>query len=414
VSAGRALVLGGGVVGVSAAYYLARAGWQVSVLDKDDVCAGSSYGNAGLLVPSHAIPLAAPGALWTGLTWMLDPASPFYVKPRLDPALLAWLWRFGAACTAAHVRRAGPVLKALSEASLQLYDELARLDGLEFGYRRDGLLKVFRTAAGWRDGRAEARRLEALGIAVTALDGDAARALEPSLRPDVAGALFFEGDAHLTPDRFVRGLARVAGTLDAQMLPRTEVLGFVTAGRRIRGVETTRGDFEADEVVLATGAWSPGLLAALRLRLPIQAAKGYSVTCRRPAGAPRRPLLLGEARVAVTPMGETLRLAGTLELAGLDLSIDRRRVEAVRQSAGRYLALGEEPIVTEVWRGLRPCTPDGLPALGRPRRLDNLIVATGHAMLGVSLGPITGRLVAQLACGQAPALDLTPLDPDRF
>jgi D-amino-acid dehydrogenase len=198
------------------------------------------------------------------------------------------------------------------------------------------------------------------------------------------------------------------------MLPRTEVLGFVTAGRRIRGVETTRGDFEADEVVLATGAWSPGLLAALRLRLPIQAAKGYSVTCRRPAGAPRRPLLLGEARVAVTPMGETLRLAGTLELAGLDLSIDRRRVEAVRQSAGRYLALGEEPIVTEVWRGLRPCTPDGLPALGRPRRLDNLIVATGHAMLGVSLGPITGRLVAQLACGQAPALDLTPLDPDRF
>lgn len=411
---GHVLVIGGGVIGVCAAYYLAREGVSVTLVDKDDVCAGSSYGNAGLVVPSHSIPLAAPGVLWKGLKWMLDPTSPFYIKPRLDRELLGWLWRFRGHCTPGHLTRAIPVLRDLGFASLALYRELAGLDGLGGGFEQRGALSVFRTPKGFEEARHEAGLLTAHGITVEPLDGAAARAMEPSLGDAVIGALLFPEDAHLVPDAFVTGLAREAASLGVRIRRDTEVIGFETAGRRIRAVETTRGRIEADEVVLAAGAWSPGLARALGLALPIQPAKGYSVTCQRPPEGPAMPLLLAEARVAVTPMGERLRFAGTLELAGLDLAVDRRRVEAVRRAPTRYLRLGDTLPLVEIWRGLRPCTPDGLPVIGRSARLDNLILATGHAMVGVSLGPVTGKLVAQLATGAPPLVDLAPLSPERF
>ena len=312
-----------------------------------------------------------------------------------------------------HVRRSIPVIRDLSRASLDLYRELADLPGLEFGFRQDGVLAVFRTAAGLQHGRQEAAVLEGAGIATKVLDAESARALEPALRADLAGGVHFPDDAHLTPDRFVRGLARVAEGLGVHVLTHTEVLGFTRRGGRIATVETTRGDLAADQVVLAAGSWSGHVAAGLELDLPIEAAKGYSVTCELPPSGPRIPLLLGESRVAVTPMGETLRFAGTLELAGLDLTINRRRVAAIRRAVPLYLS--EQPyVVREIWRGLRPCSPDGLPYLGRPARHENLIVATGHAMIGVSLGPVTGALVAQLAAGEAPMLDLGPLRPERF
>ncbi|MGH7418943.1 MAG: NAD(P)/FAD-dependent oxidoreductase, partial [Candidatus Rokuibacteriota bacterium] len=251
------------------------------------------------------------------------------------------------------------------------------------------------------------------GIAAKVLDAEGARTLEPALRADLAGGVHFPDDAHLTPDRFVRGLARVAEGLGARLLTGTEVLGFTRRGRRVGKVETTRGDLAADQVVLAAGSWSGQLAADLGLELPLESAKGYSVTCERPLGGPRMPLLLGESRVAVTPLDDALRFAGTLELAGLDLSINRRRVAAIRRAVPHYL-FEERYTVREIWRGLRPCSPDGLPYLGRSARHDNLIVATGHAMIGVSLGPVTGALVAQLAAGEAPKLDLGLLRPERF
>ncbi len=408
------VIIGGGIVGVCAAYYLSRAGARVTVVEQGEIAAGSSYGNAGLVVPSHSIPLAAPGVWWKGLKWMRDPESPFYIKPRLDPALLAWLWRFRRACSQAHVRRAMPLLRDLSYASLGLFRELSALDGLEFGFRQDGALGVYRTKAGFEEGVHEAALLGQGGLSTKVLDAAAARALEPALAADVVGAVLFPDDAHLIPDRFVRGLARVAASLGVRFRTETEVLGFRTAGARIAAVETTRGDLEAGEVVLAAGSWSARLARTLGLALPIEPAKGYSVTYERPADGPRIPLLCGEARVAVTPMGETLRFAGTLELAGLDLSINRRRVAALVRGARRYLAGADDLRVLEIWRGLRPCTPDGLPIVGRPARLANLILATGHAMIGVSLGPVTGKLVAQLVAGEPPLVDLRPLSPERF
>ncbi len=407
-------MIGGGVEGVCSAYYLVRAGWDVTLIERGDVCAGSSYGNGGLIVPGHAIPLAAPGVWLQGLRWMLDPESPFYIKPRLDAELVAWLWRFRGACTAGHVQRSLPLLRDLSYASLALYRELAAVDGLEFGFRQDGALKVFLTGAALEASVRDARLLEAAGIAVKILDAAGAREVEPSLAPGVVGAILLPDDAHLVPDAFVRGLASVGKRLGVDVRTDTEVLGFRTAGRRITRVETTRGDFGADQVVLAAGAWSPALARMLGIRLHIQPGKGYSVTYRRPANGPRLPLLLGEARVGVTPMDGRLRFAGTMELAGLDLSINRRRVAAIVRAPHRYLTGLDDLPVVQIWRGLRPCTPDGLPLIGRPERLDNLILATGHAQIGVSLGPVTGQLVSQLAADEKPLVDVTALRPDRF
>lgn len=410
----RAVVIGGGVIGVCSAYYLARAGFQVTLVEKGDLCAGSSYGNGGLIVPSHSIPLAAPRVWLKGLKWMLNPESPFYIKPRLSWDLITWLWAFRRACTRSHVARALPVIRDLTYASLALYRELAAIPDLEFGYRQDGVLAVFRTEKGYEDALAEARVLGEGGIPTKVLDGTAARGLEPALVPGLAGAILFPDDAHLIPDAFVRGLARVAEGMGTRILTATEALGFKTAGPRIAAVETTRGDLEVDELVLAAGSWSAGLAGALRHHLPIQPAKGYSITYKRAASGPRIPLILGEAKAGVTPMGEILRFAGTLELAGLDLSINRRRVNAIMRSAAHFLAGLDDLELLEVWRGLRPCTPDGLPILARSTRFKNLILATGHAMIGISLGPITGKLVSELACGERPTVDLSALGPERF
>ncbi len=408
------LVVGAGVVGVAAAHFLAARGRAVTVVEAGDVASGSSYGNAGLFVPSHSVPLAAPGVVAKGMRWMFDPDSPFYIKFRWDRALLSWLWKFRAACREDRARRAIPLLRDLHRASGGLFDELVRLDGMDCAWARRGLLSVCRTKRALEDGMAEAKLLGEYGLATEVLDAPAARALVPALREGLAGAIRWPEDAHLEPASFVRTLARHAEARGAKILTRTEVIGFDAAGPRIAEVRTTRGLFRPEEVVLAAGSWSPGLARSLGLAVPIQPAKGYSIALSMPSPPPSLPLLLAEAKVGVTPMGKFLRLAGTLEIAGLDFSINERRVEAIRRGAREFLEGLDSLEELEVWRGLRPCTPDGLPMVGRPRRLENLILATGHAMIGLSLGPITGKLVAEIAARETPSIDLALLSPDRF
>jgi D-amino-acid dehydrogenase len=408
------LVIGGGVAGVCSAYFLAKDGCNVTLIDKADVCAGCSYGNAGWIVPSYCVPMPVPGIWLKGLAWLLDPEGPFYIKPRLDGDLLAWLLRFTFACSKRRVDAAIPVLRDLSHASLTLFKDFSTMRELDFGFRRDGLLKVFRTAAGFDAAVKESQLLHVAGLESKILDRFTTLTFEPSLLPDIVGAVFYPNDAHIIPDAFVSGVAGLAAKMGVKFRSDTEVIGFKTEGTKIRAAESTRGEFEADEFVLAAGAWSAPLTREIGLNVPIQPAKGYSITCVRPSISPAIPLSLGEVKVAITPMGEFLRLGGTLELAGLDLSINRRRVEKIRESAALYVNGVEQLRAVEVWRGLRPCTPDGLPIIGRSSRFENMVFATGHGMLGISLGPVTGKLVADLVAEKSPLTDISALGPDRF
>lgn len=408
------VVIGGGVVGVCSAYYLAEKGREVVLLDKGEMCSGSSYGNAGLVVPSHCVPLASPGALGDGLRWLLDNQSPFYIKPKFDFSLLSWLWQFRSYCSEAHVRKAIPLLRELHRASADLYEDFSTNADMKFGFSRRGMLMLFNSQHKYEDGIQEGRLLAEYGVTFETLDSTQVREMEPAVLPDVTGGVFYPEDAHLNPLEFVLGLAGIAEQKGVHLSPNTEVFSVETSNGKIARLRTTRGDITPSEVVLAGGSWSPGIARGLNLKLPIQPAKGYSIMVKRPPSCPEIPLLLNEAKVAVTPLADTLRFAGTLELGGLDLSINCRRVDAILKGARAFVGGLDELDILEVWRGLRPCTPDGLPIIGRSATYRNLTVAAGHAMVGQSLGPITGKLVSQIVCAEKPEIDIAGLGSERF
>ena len=410
------LIVGGGAIGVCSAYYLNAAGRDVALVDKGDICSGCSYGNGGLVVPSHSMPLSAPGVVSQSLKWMLNPESPFYIKPRLDRDLISWLWHFYRACNEKHVVRATPVIRAMNMASVALFEEMASLEGMDFGFEKRGTITAYRTEKGLAKAVKDAGFLSEMGIETRVLNADEMVALNPGIRIRAIGGIFFPEDAHLVPHRFVRGLAKYVGGKGVRIHRETEVLGFEISRGRVVAVQTTRGDFQAEQVILAGGSWSPVIAQDLHINLPIQPAKGYSITFKRPDVCPTTPFSLGEAKVGVTPMGDMLRFAGTLELAGLDFSINERRVQAILKAVPEYFPdLNPDYLETiEIWCGLRPCTPDGVPFLGRAPGFENVIVAAGHAMIGISLGPVTGKLVAELISDEIPSVDLSLLEVDRF
>ena len=410
------LVIGGGVLGVCTAYFLAEAGRSVLLVDREDICAGSSYGNAGLIVPSHSVPFAQPGVVGQALRWMFNPESPFYIRPRPDPSLLTWLWRFRGAANARQRDRTMPVLRDLIMKSQEMYRSLSAMDDMEFGYEERGILHLFNTEEGLEEGRHEAEVLGAIDIETMVLSKEEVVERLGGLNATVVGAIYYPQDAHLTPARFVRALAARFQAIGGTVLAPAEVQGFEKDGRRVIGVNTSVGTIEADEVVLASGSWTPLLSRELGIKAPIQAAKGYSITFRRPDGIPEIPFICGEGRVGVTPMGDTIRFAGTLELAGIDLSINQRRVDAVSRTPATYVSEVDTRDMErlEVWAGLRPLTPDGLALLGRSPRYDNLTLAAGHSMIGMSSGPASAKLITQVITGEEPFMDMSPMDPARF
>lgn len=411
------LVLGAGVVGLSAAWYLVQKGYRVTVVEREGPERQSaSHGNSGMIVPSHFTPLAAPGMVALGLKWMWNPESPFWVRPRLDPDLWRWGALFWQAARPERVAAAAPLLRDLSLASKACFEELAAQHGNVFALQKRGLLLLCETAHGLEE---EARMAEAarrLGLPAQVLSPAETAELDPGLRARIAGAVYYPEDAFLVPGLFLGALERWVEEAGVEILWNTEIRGFEVRGRRLAALRTSRGDLAADEVALCAGFWSGTLARQLGLHLPLQAGKGYSLTV---AGLPRRPgiaAILTEARVAVTPMGEAVRFGGTLELGGRPGEIHPPRVRGILRSVLRvYPDLDPRAFDNvPVWSGLRPCSPDGLPYIGRTARFDNLVVAAGHAMLGMSLGPVTGRLVSQVISGEAPSIPLTLLSPDRY
>jgi D-amino-acid dehydrogenase len=405
----RAVVVGAGAPGLCCARELRARGCDVTVVDAAAPGSGCSFGNAGLVTPSHVVPLAEASLLWKGLKWMLNPSSPFYLRPRLDFGLLAWLGRFAWAARRSNCEAHTPLLRDLLAESRRRFDGLADLD---VGFEAKGMLMLHRSPEGRAGNVHEAEHGARLGLHPRLVAGAELEALEPGGLVRAGEAVFWPDDAHLDPARFTAALAREAKAEGVVFL-QAEASGFAAGGPKVRALRTSAGDLEADLFVLAAGSASPGLAKSLGLKLPMQPGKGYSFDVA-PSRMPRLPSILAEARVAVTPLGDRLRLAGTMELSGMDLSIQRRRVEAIHRAPQAYLDLALPPIPESPWAGLRPCSPDGLPYLGPFARFPNLHAATGHAMLGIGLAPITGVLVAEAATGMAPSLPLEAFRPDRF
>ena len=415
----RVVIVGGGVIGLCAAYYCARRGARVTIVDRNAARRdGCSFGNAGMLVTSHFVPLAAPGMVALGLKWMWNPASPFYIKPRLSWDLLDWGMKFWQAATPDHVRRSAPLLRDLSAASHRACDELAALPGMDFGLVRKGLLMLCHTERAFDEENRTAEMGRTLGIAAETLDAQQVARLDPGILMDVAGAIYFPGDCHLTPERFMAALERELMAARVEFAWNTEVTGWrVERSRHLRAVTTRDGrEIEADEFVLCGGSWSPLTARELGLKLPMQAGKGYSLTLPKPRRLPEICAILTEARVAVTPMDGALRFAGTMQIAGLNEEINPVRVRGIMAAAMKFYPEFQPSDFAGIapWRGLRPCSPDGMPYVGRTARFENLSIATGHAMMGMSLGPITGKLTSELVAGETPQIDLTQLSPDRY
>ncbi len=408
------LIIGGGIIGAAGACDLARRGAKVTLIDKGQIGHGCSYGNAGFVTPCFALPLPMPGMLLKSIRWMLDPEGPLYIKPRPSWEFLCWLACFARSMNQRKLHDSTRALTALATYSLDAY---RRIDADEpgcIGFAQRGLITIAATAAGADDARAAMGLVAPHGIKGQVLSPDELRRLEPSVTGEIAGGVFFPDEAHVEPLAAVQTMARLAAKAGAQILPETEMFEFVIKGRRIEGVRTTRGLIRADQFVLATGSWSPSIAKLLRLRVPILAGKGYAVVVEPFAPAPTRPLLLLENKIGVTPRQNSVRLAGTLELVDRDESITPRRVAAMLSGGRRFLNLPEEPRIIEVWRGLRPCTPDGVPIIGRPARFDNLLLAAGHQMIGLLSAPGTARLVGDLITGSPSHFDPHPFRATRF
>ena len=409
-------IIGGGVSGLFSAYYLRQSGCDVTVLDNGTFADSCSHGNAGMIVPSHIVPLAAPGMIAKGIRWMFQSDSPFYVKPRLNWDLMRWGWLFHRHATSAHVERAIPILRDLSLLSKKGYQELAMTGEVDFGWQERGLLMLYQTPENEHEMADEADVANRAGVEAQRLTGQQVQDLEPDARITVRGAVYYPGDAHIYPNQLIPALVTRLRQMGVTLIENQQVTDFVVQNGSVRQVRTTAGEHTFDEIVLSAGAWSPELMRKLGLSLPLQGGKGYSFMLPEPGRNIRVPAIMLEARATATPMNGQLRLAGTLEIAGTDLSVNTNRVRGIVQSINRYYP--DLPVVmpaTEtVWRGLRPCSPDGLPYIGRVRNLTNLTVATGHGMMGVSLGPATGKLVAEAVTGRSESLSLEPFAPDRF
>jgi D-amino-acid dehydrogenase len=396
------LVVGGGIVGACAALELARGGARVEVLERGGGWGeGCSWGNAGLLVPSHARPIAAPESLRAGLGWMVRPDSPFGLK--LKPSLAPWLARYLRASTAARAHDGEALQRDLALESIGIFRELAA-EGIDGGFDEPGCLTVHTSSAAEEHAAAEAASETGRALGARLLSGDEARELEPALTARVRAAVFFPGEARCDPVRLAAAVGAAAGERGVRL--RTGVEAYAAGPG---GVETTHGPVRAGAVVIAAGAWSGRLAGTAGVRLPLQGGKGYAAEWD-PAAAPARiPLYLHDHRVVANPMADRTRMTGGLLLDGLDESFDQRRVRALATAAEEVLGVRARPRLT--WRGLRPCTPDGLPVIGAA---GGVIFATGHGMLGVTLAPLTGRLVAAIARGDASHPALARLTPERF
>jgi D-amino-acid dehydrogenase len=413
---GQVTIIGGGIIGLASAYYLLKDGWKVTLVDKGDLTDNCSHGNAGMIVPSHFIPLAAPGMVSKGIKWMFDSRSPFYVKPSLDFSLISWGLKFMKSATPANVERAAPFLRDYHLLSKQLYEDLAKEEGFDFGLEEKGILMLYKSEKAGEEEIHVGKDAQKLGLDVDILTKEEVQGIEPGIRLDVAGAVHYRCDAHLYPTALFNQLLKRIKQQGAKVVTNAEVTGYEVSNGEIRSVVTSQGKIEGDLVVMTGGSWLPQLAKLAGLSIPVMPGKGYSFMEPNSVHPIIHPALLIEARVAVTPMNGQIRFGGTMELAAVNNKINMNRVEGIVNAIPKYYPELQIPVPEKekIWYGFRPCSPDGLPYLGYSKKLNNLIVAGGHGMMGISLGPATGQVVAELAGRKETALDIKLYDPERY
>ena len=413
---GKAVIIGGGIMGLASAYYLLKSGWKVTLIDKGDLLDNCSQGNAGMLVPSHFIPLAAPGMISKGIKWMFDSRSPFYVKPSLDFSLISWGLKFMKSANQATVERVAPFLRDYHLLSKQLYKDLAKEDGFDFGLEEKGILMLYKTEKAGEEEIHVGKDAQKLGLDVEMLTKEQVQAIEPDIKLDVLGAVHYHSDAHLYPYALFSQLLKYIKTNGGEVITNAEVTGYNIQAGEIKSVQTNNETVEGDLVIMTGGSWLPQLAKLAGLSIPVMPGKGYSFMEPNTEHKIVHPALLIEARVAVTPMNGQVRFGGTMELAALNNNINMNRVEGIVHSIPQYYPelQVEIPAKDKIWYGFRPCSPDGLPYLGYSKKLKNLIVAGGHGMMGISLGPATGKMVAELADRTALSTDIKIYDPERY
>jgi D-amino-acid dehydrogenase len=414
-SARHVAIIGGGVIGTASAFYLSRSGWRVTLIDKGAFGSGSSHGNCGLVCPSHILPLAEPGMVGQALSSLFQKNSPFAIRFRFDASLWSWLVHFALRCNRHDMIEAGQGIQPLLESSLELYRELVEREGIDCEWETKGLLFAYRSKD-QMDAYAATDRLlsESFHCPAQRYGGDALIELEPALRPGLAGGWYYHDDAHLRPDKLLRSWRKVLESGGVTIREHCAFRGFRRQNGRAVAADTEQEGLTADAFVVATGAWTPLLNDQLGCRIPIQPGKGYSLTMPRPSICPSIPLVFPETRVAVTPFRSGYRLGSTMEFAGYDTSIDPKRLQLLRDGAAPYLREPESAPIEEKWYGWRPMTWDSLPIIDRSPALENVVIAAGHNMLGLSMAPATGKLVAELLGGDQPFLDPKPYRVSRF
>lgn len=403
------IVIGGGVIGASSAYFLRQAGYRVTLIDKNTLGSECSHGNCGLICPSDALPLASPGAVSSTLKTLFKRHNPLYIKPRFSPRLWLWLVKFALRCNQRHMLQAAEARMPLLESSLHLYQSLIEREQIECEWQKNGLLYVYKDQAAMDSYQATDDFLtKHFSLPARRFDTCALSELEPVVAEDVAGGWYYEEDAHLRPDRLMSEWKRVLQNYDVDVREGTEVFKFKRKGIKATGVLTRDGVIEADKFVLAVGAISPQWEKEIGADLPIQPGKGYSLTYPKPQYSPRIPMIFPQHRVVMTPMLSGYRLGSTMEFSGYDSSINRRRIELLKKGAEPYLREPYGDYVEEEWYGWRPMIYHGIPIIDTSPRMDNVLVATGHNMLGLSMGPATGKLVSELVAGEPTHVSAKP------
>lgn len=411
------IVIGGGIIGLSSAYYLQQNGCKVTVIDKNDFTDNCSYGNAGYVCPSHFIPLASPGIVKQGLKWMLNSKSPFYVKPAFNRALINWGLKFIKSATAKNVVNAAVPLRDLALLSQKEYEQWAQMPAFDFAYQHKGLLEIFKTQAAAHHAHNIVEKAKELNLDAALLSYDELQQLEPHTKINALGAVFFKCDSHMYPNKLMKLLAAFLQQNGVTFIANEEVKDFEKANRQIKKVVTCKQAYDTDAVVLATGSWSRNLAKLADVNLPLVPGRGYSVTLENSPYKLNYPAILMERRVAITPMdGNKIRFGGTMEVVKTNTPPNYARVSGILASVKKFFPQFDVPMPApqNIWYGFRPCSADGLPYIGKVKSYNNLVIATGHSMLGLSLGAATGKLVSELVNEQALSMSINAFAVERF